>query len=309
MNSTIVIPTLEAARYARQQLNAIHSQTVRADLIVIDSSSRDGTADLYRSAGAHVHVIDRADFHHATTRNLGASLALTEFVVFLTQDSIPADDQWLENLLRPLVAGEASAAYSRQIARPDASPTEVFARLTSYPNNSRLVKQDEVSRSGVRAQFFSNSASAVRRSVLESVGWFPDETVQNEDMLLAAMLLAQGHAIAYAADSKVVHSHSLSVHQVLRRYFDIGTVFADAPGQVATRGLAGHGFVYVCDLLRYLYTSGQWLQFPVALAESAAKAAGLFLGRRYRRLPGAAVIALSSNPLYWRRRLRTPLAT
>ncbi len=305
MNATIVIPTLNAAGTALQQIDAIHSQTVKSQLIVIDSSSEDGTPELYRSAGARVHVIRREEFHHASTRNLGASMVLTEFVVFLTQDSIPADEYWLANLLRPLVAGEASAAYSRQLARTGASPTEVFARLTNYPETSRLVNQSEVSRSGVRAQFFSNSGSAVRRAVLEASGWFPVETVQNEDMLLAAKLLAQGHAIAYASDSRVVHSHSLSVPQVLRRYFDIGTVFADASGMVATHGLSGQGFAYFLHLLEYLNANGRWLHVPAAVAESAAKAAGLFLGRRYRRLPHAAVIALSSNPLYWQRRLRT----
>src|SRR5690606_17857287 len=138
-----------AAGTAVQQIDAILSQTVSAKLLVIDSSSEDRTRELYRSAGARVHVIARKDFHHATTRNLGASLALTEFVVYLTQDSTPADEHWLENLLRPLMSCEASAAYSRQLARQDASPTEMFARLTSYPDMARLVTQDEVNRSGV----------------------------------------------------------------------------------------------------------------------------------------------------------------
>lgn len=301
---TVVIPTLNASSLARHQMEVLRSQTVVPDVVVVDSSSSDGTAAIYAQNGAKVVAIDRKDFHHATTRNLGASMATGQYVAFLTQDAVPANSQWLEKLLTPLVAGTASASYSRQLPSVDAKPTERYARYTNYPVESRTFSTSDLFAAGIRAQFFSNSASAVRLEAFKDIGAFPTGTVQNEDMLLASRLLKGGHSIAYVADSEVIHSHDLTLMQVLKRYFDIGTVFTDAGADLVSTGMSRQGAIYFVGLVRHLHQNGELQDLLFAVAETTAKVLGTVLGRKYRLLPHGLVEVLSNHPDYWKRRSR-----
>src|SRR5258705_395613 len=67
------------------------------------------------------------DFDHGAPRNLGASLAGGDVLVFISQDAYPVDTQWLARLVAPL-AGDSDVAgvYGRQLAHEDAKPPERY---------------------------------------------------------------------------------------------------------------------------------------------------------------------------------------
>ena len=61
------------------------------------------------------------DFQHGHTRNRGVDWSDAEFVAFLTQDAIPADEHWLYNLVSALESQPAAAgAFGRHIAHDGA---------------------------------------------------------------------------------------------------------------------------------------------------------------------------------------------
>ena len=99
---SVILPTFQAAAYWPAWLEAMQQQTLSAELVVVDSSSTDGTADLARAAGARVAVIPQTSFDHGASRNLGASLASGEVLVFMTQDARPAHPEFLAQLVAPL---------------------------------------------------------------------------------------------------------------------------------------------------------------------------------------------------------------
>lgn len=297
-----VLPTLNARRYVEDLTAALDRQSTPVhELIVIDSASEDGTAAAFDQAGARVVEIRREDFGHGTVRNLGAREASGNVLVFMTQDAVPADDAWLAQLVRPLASGEAAASFARQLARPDASPLERYARGTNYPDEGRIVSQDDVPKLGVRAAFFSNSCSAVRADVFADLDGFPTELIMNEDMLFAVHLLREGHRIAYAADARVWHSHAYGLRQTFARYFDIGVVFDQAHEALAEFPATGSGLRYVSGLLRALARERRYAWLPVAVAESASKALGFWLGRRHAALPRRVVRRLSLHEGFWAR--------
>ena len=82
----LCIPTLNAGTKVNALVAAITSQSLRPDaFLVIDSSSSDGTADVFRDAGADVRTIDRVEFNHGATRQLDAGmLSDVELIVNLT---------------------------------------------------------------------------------------------------------------------------------------------------------------------------------------------------------------------------------
>lgn len=299
IKTSVIIPTYQPGVAAVQELEArLRQQSCPpAEIIVIDSSSTDGSFSAW-SANTIRTQIPKREFNHGGTRNLGALQASGDVFVFMTQDALPANEGWLEALISPIAEGRASAAYSRQLPRTDASPTERFARLENYPPNPHLRCPGETT-TAVQRNFFSNVSSAVDSRAFRDVGGFPEDVILNEDMVLAAALLAEGRCIAYAADSCVVHSHAYSVTEQFRRYFDIGVALKRGGALLADSGTQRAGVKFVTNQMRFLVREREFLSVPVAVVESAAKWSGYRLGRLEALLPKAMKRFLSLHASFW----------
>ena len=71
---SVVIPVKDGGPLLERVLAAVARQRP-LELIVIDSGSRDGSAQAARAAGARVIEIEPGEFGHGRTRNMGAELA------------------------------------------------------------------------------------------------------------------------------------------------------------------------------------------------------------------------------------------
>lgn len=300
---SVILPTFQAAAYWPAWLAAIQQQTLPAELVVVDSSSTDGTADLARAAGARVAVIPQTSFDHGASRNLGASLASGEVLVFMTQDACPAHPEFLAQLIAPLAQPGVGAAFARQIPYAWASPPERLNRLFNYPPHDYRVSAAEVKRLGIRAYFFSNVASAIPRKVFEQQGGFTPGLIMNEDMLFAAGLLQQGYQIAYTAQARVWHAHRYTWVQTFRRYFDIGVFRSRTRAQLPGGRASGEGWRFLLWQSRALLASGEGGWLGAAWLENLARLLGLGLGQQERWLPVWLKPYLSLHPGYWRRSL------
>lgn len=299
LSASIIIPTLQPGAALPLLITALRAQTCPpAEILVIDSSSPDGAADQARHLGCQVEVIPQAAFDHGGTRNLGAARAAHRCLVFMTQDALPADTQYLERLLAPLRGG-CTAAYARQIPYPGATPLEQFHRAFNYPPEAQVRQAADLPRLGIKAAFFSNVASAVDRQAFVAAGGFPEGVVLNEDMMLALRLLRAGGRIAYAADARVYHSHAYSTRQQFRRYFDIGASHVQASRELRQLPAIAEGIRYARSQWRWLMRHRAWVWLPRAGAELVTKWAAFQLGRRYRQLPPALVRRCSLQPGFW----------
>ena len=72
---SIIIPSCNAGRQFAGLLESLRGQTTRCEIIVIDSSSSDDTVAIAGDHGARTIVIDRKDFDHGGTRNLGVRIS------------------------------------------------------------------------------------------------------------------------------------------------------------------------------------------------------------------------------------------
>jgi len=226
---TVIIPTCDAGQHICDLLDRLNTQTLRpAEIIIIDSESTDGTCEAAERRNCKVITINRADFDHGTTRNLAASAVSSAFVIFLTQDAIPSDDDMIEQLIAPLLADpNIAVSYGRQLPRPNADPLERFAREFNYPQKSIMKTKNDIETLGIKTFFCSNSCAAYRRSIFEKLGGFKNNVVVNEDMLFAAKVILKGYSVYYSATAKVYHSHSYSIAETFKRYFKIGRFFAE----------------------------------------------------------------------------------
>lgn len=300
VTTTVVIPVRNGAATLRSLITALATQVPRpVQLIATDTASLDGSRSILAHAAFEVMDIDIRQFGHGRTRNAAAASAHGDVIVFMTQDVLPLRSDCLQRLLDPIRAGKATASFARQVPRKDADPLEQFARAKNYPPEGRLVSFADIEELGIRAFFFSNACSAIRRDVFEALGGFPTHTIMNEDMILAARLLKSGHTVAYVADAVVEHSHSYTIWQTFKRYFDIGVVLQQGDSELGGVQAAGEGMRYVGQLFTWLWRNGNYSWLPRAIVESAAKWIGTSLGKRYKRLPVGVIRRLSMHRGYW----------
>jgi rhamnosyltransferase len=295
----IVVPTLNAANEWQRFAPALLACVQPEQVLILDSSSADGTADLARAAGFPVQSISRPDFNHGGTRQWAAELLpKAELLIFLTQDAVLADPGALEALLAPFSDPTIAATFGRQLPRPEAGPIEAHARLFNYPAQSSIRTIESRKEFGFKTIFFSNSFAAYRREALMAVGGFPTNVIFGEDTITVAKFLLAGWKIAYVTEAKAYHSHSYSWRQDFKRYFDIGVLHSREGWLLREFGqTSGEGRRFVVSELGYLRRSF-WL-IPSALIRTALKLLGYRLGRLERILSTGWKRRLSMHRGYW----------
>lgn len=276
----LVVPTRNPEPLWPKWLGAVKCQKQGVQVLVVDSSSTDGTDFSDLPEGWLLLHIAAADFNHGGTRNLALSHLPTgtDVVVYMTQDALLADPHALSRLVSVFADPGVACAYGRQLPHADASPVAAHARLFNYPDVSRSVSLADKSHLGLKACFLSNSFAAYRVADLQAVGGFPSSVILGEDMSVAARLLMAGKRVAYVADACVHHSHNYTALQEFRRYFDTGVFHARSPWLLQTFGsVRGEGLRFVRSELAYLWRHAPaWV--PSAILRSAAKLMGYRMG-------------------------------
>lgn len=302
MNITVIIPTLNAEKNIAELIMSLKSQSLPPlEIIVIDSASEDRTTEIARGLGCTVITIDRAEFNHGGTRNLGAEASRGEVLVFLTQDALPVDNNLLQNLVAPLAANpEIAASFGRHIARSDAVPPERFARLFNYPDIPMIKGKEDLPRLGIKTFFFSNVCSAIKKSSFEAVDRFPERALTNEDMAIAAKLVLKGYKIAYVPEAAVWHSHNYSVPHYFRRYFDIGAFLSGNERLKGHSKAESEGLKFTKEQLLYLFRNNHYRWIPYSIALTLAKFIGYRLGQMEDKLPVRIKRSLSLQKNFWR---------
>jgi rhamnosyltransferase len=297
---SVIIPTRNGEQYLWQLLVTLREQSLRpAQILVVDSSSEDNTVTICRDFAVDIIPIDVQNFDHGGTRNLAASKAIGDVLVWMTQDALFRDAECLGNLIRPLSDSKVAASYGRQIPREEANPLERFARLFNYPPAGMIKGMDDLPRLGVKTFFFSNVCSAVKRLPFQEVGGFPVTTIMNEDMFLAAKLLENGYKIAYQADAVVHHSHNYPLTTQFKRYFDIGVFFRENRWLKDLAKPEKEGIKYLDEQMRFLYVNGHKWWIPYALVDNMVRYLGYRTSMLEKVLPVFLKKCASYNKDFW----------
>ena len=123
--ASVVIPALnEAARIASVVRYAL-ADPATAEVVVVDDSSIDDTAELARAAGAR--VITSTMLGKGTSMQDGVAAAASELLVFLDGDLAGLREGIVSDLCRPLLSGEADFVKAR-FGRGGGRVTELTAK-------------------------------------------------------------------------------------------------------------------------------------------------------------------------------------
>ena len=301
MKISIIIPTRNAENYLEDLINKLYSQTKKPyEIIVIDTASIDNTKkicdryDLVKFIG-----IKNGEFDHGGTRNRAANEAKGDILVFMTQDAYPENNDFIEELIKPLGKNNIVATYGRQIARKEAGAIEKFARDFNYGKNDIIKSKEDIEKLGVKTFFFSNVCSAFITDEFHKVGGFPEHTIMNEDMIIASKFIFNNKKVCYASKASVIHSHAYTYIQQFKRNFDVGVVFVDSSDCFAGVKSESEGIKFVKEAARYLIKSKKSYLIPQLIVESGFKYLGYKSGLKYKRIPVSIVKKMSMHSFYF----------
>jgi len=297
---TLILLTRNAGNSIRTFLQGLNCQSLRLNLLLIDSNSTDDTVTHAMEAGFRVHRIMPHEFNHGTTRQMGVVLSPdADFYIFMTQDAILASPDSIKNILKPFKDERIGAVCGRQLPHEDALSIAAHARIFNYPAKSSIKSKDDISSSGIKAAFISNSFSAYRRNALVEVGGFPSDVIFGEDTYVATKMLLAGWKIAYAAEATCYHSHNYSIKEEFERYFDIGVFHSREKWFIESLGKpTGEGKKFVVSELKYLLNRNPWL-IPSSCLRTSLKYLGYKLGQNESALPLWLKCKISMNKGFW----------
>lgn len=299
MTIGVAIITHTAKHHLRNCLPPILNSSLNPHVVVVNSSSNDGTVELAQELGADTLVIPRSEFNHGKTREKARKYLNTDIVVMLTPDAYAIDNDTIAKLIEPIITGEVSVTYGRQVPHDGASFFEAFPRKFNYPDKSNIRSIDDLNKYGVYTYFCSNSCAAYLNSSLDEVGGFP-EVLLGEDTVVVAKLLNKGHKVAYVSEAIVKHSHRYTLKQEFQRNFDTGLArrgygyLLKSPTSDYQRGAN-----FFKEMCKELFATKPHL-LPYAITQSTAKYSGYFLGKYCYSAPKWIKKIFSSQDFYWK---------
>ncbi len=298
MRVSVIIPTKNGERYIKDLLESLRAQTVKSEIVVIDSSSRDRTPYIAKDYADVFISIREEEFNHGTTRNLGVEISKGEIVVFFSQDALPENERTLENLINPILEGKVVLSYARHIPPPGTKPPELFFRLFSYPPRSEIRGIEDIPKYGLRTFSNSNVCSAYLKSALLEIGGFR-RVILSEDLLACAMLVLRGYKVMYNANARVFHAHDYSPARLFQRYFSIGVFYAEN-SWIKRYGGRGDTLRFIVEQMEFLAENSPfWI--PYAMFENVLRVLGLVMGLNYRFIPKNFLGVLSGYKHYFQR--------
>ncbi len=179
---SVILPCHNAGRWVAQSLRSAADQTLAPhEIIVINDSSTDDTAQQVRSSGVDVQYLEVNLRNAAATRNAGAKRATGDWLAFLD-----ADDYWLDHHLASAAALLAEGSDVAYTSVHDELLEEERIRRPRPPwpwldhPRGGLTTTDFI-RCWTRVMYFSMPSTVVRADRFHQIGGFDPDQVRRHD--------------------------------------------------------------------------------------------------------------------------------
>ncbi len=231
MKVDIICPLYNAEKYLKKLHESfLNQKKVNLHKIkYILTESNDFTLDILKklkSNKCEFVLIKKEDFSHSLVRENAAFESKADIIVFVTQDIEIKNDNWLENLVKPIEKDKVAATYSRQLTKYN--NIEKYTREANYPEKSLIKSKIDIDKLGLKTFFSSDASAAIKRDIfVELNGYDHKDLPISEDMYFTYKLIMSGHKIKYCADSVIYHSHNFTLSEIYNRYKLTGEFFKE----------------------------------------------------------------------------------
>lgn len=281
----VIIPTYKPGKELLRLIDLLMKQEGKINKIIIINTLAEKAEfpvlDEYADEKVERHDIPEEDFNHGLTRNYGISLSDAEYVVFMTQDAIPADDKLITELLLPFADEDVYVTYAKQLPRKNCKYVERYVRSFNYPSHDMVKTKEDFDTMGIKTIFCSDVCAAYRRERHGELGGFP-KTDFNEDMIFAYKTVMAGKKVYYASRARVIHSHNYTYMQQFKRNVEIGKSqkkFDYIFGKIKSED---EGIRMIKNVTIHLIKSGKWYLIPDLILSSGFKFIGYRIGKMHK---------------------------
>lgn len=232
MDVSIVIPTKNAGTLLDEVLKQIFLQETEYEyeVICVDSGSKDQTIDIIQKYPCKLYQIPASEFGHGKTRNYGASKGTGEYIIFITQDAVPASNKWLQNFIDGMkMDPEIVGGFGIHYTYPDCNiidKRDLYHHFQNFGTENTIFQLTDENRERYEKEesyrhfmvFFSDNNSCVRRDAFEE---HPYKDVDfAEDQIWAREMIEKGYKKLYCPFAPVYHSHNFKLSTYFTRYYD-----------------------------------------------------------------------------------------
>ncbi|MCI8417974.1 MAG: glycosyltransferase [Lachnospiraceae bacterium] len=297
----VIIPVYKPDKKLERLLEMLSKQTWPVQKIILMNTGEMTFPS--RLLGIHpfteLYQVELEDFDHGGTRQRAAGYSQAGYLLYMTQDAVPADCHLVEQLAKCFLDARVKVAYARQVPRDGCRELERYTRSFNYPPQSRVKTREDLPELGIKTFFCSNVCAMYERKAFEELGGFVRHTIFNEDMIYAGGLIQAGYGIAYQEKAQVIHSHNYSGWQQLRRNFDLAVSQVEHPEIFSGIPSEGEGLRMIKQVARQCIRAGKPWLLGELLVQSGCKFLGYRLGKIHRKLPPKVVRLCTMSPHYW----------
>jgi rhamnosyltransferase len=277
LSISIVIPTFNAGRAFGTVLHRIMGQgRSPLEIVCADSGSTDGTRHIV-SQFPLARLVGLAEPLGPRSWNRAMEETRGDVVVFLAQDAVPSNGDWLSHVTAPFGDASVGGVYGRQEVSMESDPLSGFRlaqRFCREPHWRRIRVGDPIAYRSL--PFFIDNA-AVRRSVWKGIH-FNEHLPIGADRVWARQVVLASYTVAYVPDAVVAKE----VHAGLKQAWRLAVLsgFTDHQHVDAGGTLWPDSKRFTKRAAWYLLKGFAWGQLPYLFLEDATHRYGYRLGTR-----------------------------
>ena len=223
-SASVVVPTFNRLGDLRRVVAALTEQISALDsdceLVVVNDGSSDGTGEWLEASARDlgIELVQQHNAGPAMARNRGVAASSGEIVLFLGDDTVPADRWLLEHLETHRVAGGAGGiAVLGYTAFPPEWDSPFLRWINEYGAQFGYSLIDDPI--NVPFNFFYTSNISLPRTVFEDLGGFREDfpAAAWEDIEFAYRAVGSKLRLVYVPRARTIHHHRIGVRSFGRR--------------------------------------------------------------------------------------------
>ncbi len=210
--ASVIIPAYNAEKVLPDCLKALKSQSTRPlEVIIVDDGSKDSTSDVAKKFGAK--VLRQKNKGPASARNLGASKASGDILLFTDADCVP-DKDWMKEMMAPF-RGKAMAGVQGAYRTKQKQLLAKFSQAEIEDRYRRMGKKGTI-------DFIGTYSAGYRKDIFRKFGGFDESfpKASGEDPELSFRMAEKGHRLVFNRKAIVYHIHPDSLIKYLKQKYE-----------------------------------------------------------------------------------------